>query len=476
MLNINKKYLYLLLFINIGLISNGWQRYISRNYVKERSIQQYGFILGQTQFYELEKDDDCRIISSFAVPIFTFMRNNNYGDSFTIDRKNTLLIAGDSTPFEKTRDIRSEWVGGDENTVVNLSLNPEQTISGLKLLFQIPFSSFIKSDALPNWAISIRTVFAYEKQRLNLLLNGLNDENFLKIRNFFENETQNAKIDGKYRSNMGFEALTFSLDGLYKSPEENLKIYYYGGIELPVSETWTSPYLFYPYLGNNGNIGSLLGCMAHGFFYNKNDYNLGILLEIENHFLFYKTMERTFDLFNKPWSRYLPAENIYQNTIGKTVASVSTLPVRMHPCNSIDGSIGLLIRKVDFLNQTLDIGIGYNLWVAQGEYSELQDRVYRSQYQNFYTYGIKGDILNTTSSNSDISKKMENDLIEIPFNINNLDIWSVCAVGGYTQTIFGRATIKGETYSLLCGLWTEIGDYTVMPSRYGFWIGLGANF
>lgn len=471
-----RKLIPFFILLSENIFGFGYQKQTSRGYVKTRLIQQYSFIFGQTQFFELEKDDCKRVIAITAAPIYTCMRDNNIGDAFLIDKKSSLIVAGDDTAFKNTRDIRAEWIGGNSETVASLSLDANQELSGLKMLFQIPFSTFIKSDCMPNWCIGIRPTFVYSANQLNLKLNGVNSAEDIHIRNFFKNQTSFDKIDGLKRSNIGFESIALTIEGLYRTENDKLKIYYYTGLELPTSETYSTLYMFYPYIGNNGNLATLLGFFMHGYFAKNECNSFGFIFEIEDHFLLYKTMKRVFDLYRKPWSRYLPVTELNQNTICKDVSAVSNLPVRVHPCNSVDGSIGIIYEREDFYKSTLNIATGYNLWVNQNDYPELQDRVYKSQYQEFYSCGLKGSVPYTTASFNTISQKGPDQTVEIPFVVNDLDLLSICAEGGYSQSLFLRATINGDTYNLLTGGWTEFGLSRVMPSRYGFWIGLGITW
>jgi hypothetical protein len=455
-----------------------WQKVISKAYVtKIRPLIQYNFIFGNVQFFELEDSKD---ISCFIAPTFATMKNSDFADAFSIDRKNEMILAGDNTPYLRTRDIRAEFVGGNKDTSIAMSLRTTQQIDGIRFLVQIPISSFIKSDCIPNWAFGIRGAFSHIDQALKLNLNGATDSEGKSIRSFFANETDQAKIDGIDRSNNGFEAIAITLEGLYLSEKEKLKIYYYSGVEIPTASVYTTPYLFYPYIGNNGNIALCMGAFFHGYLYQKSCSAFGVLLELEDHFIFYKTSARTFDLYGKPWSRYLPTTNIYQNTSGKTVGSVSTLPVRIHECNSFDGSLGLMYERNDFYGNNLNLSAGYNLWLSQSEYAEYQDRDYKNNYQFFYTFDIKGTEENTISPKTTIKEANVNIPMfvdqNIHFNINDLDPASVCAQGGFSQSVFGRLTLKGETYSIFAGVWDEFGQTRTMPSRYGFWIGFGADW
>jgi hypothetical protein len=151
--------------------------------------------------------------------------------------------------------------------------------------------------------------------------------------------------------------------------------------------------------------------------------------------------------------------------------------VRIHPSNVLDISIGMIYDQTLREKEHCMISIGYNFWASQAEYSELQDREYRKPYQDFYAAGISGTLPYTSSSSSNIRERKENDATFQTFTYNELDMGSVAADGGYSQSAFLRGTvIKEEQFEILVGGWYEFGKSLMIPSRVGGWIGGGLSF
>lgn len=474
-----------------SMFPNVYQYEISKTDLKTRALNNYSMPLVDAQMAMPLQDEKDRGIACYIVGMYTESTNSHFGSAFSIDRKLVMKVAGDDTEFKLSRDIRAEFVGGDRDTNVDMSLLGYQELLGCKVLIQFPLENMFKVDFLKDWFFSIRTSFVHLQQQLLMKLQGTPDNSLQGIKNFFSEVTKQAKIDSKIRSKVGLENITLSLDGIYTSKHNSLQIYYYTGVEIPTNLTYNSPYLFDPIIGNNGNIGLLLGADFHGYFYNCNDKKFGLILELENHFLLYKTVDRTFDLYNqkylyfgkgitnrnKPWSRYLPALSLENPNEKLVVGDVSTLPVRIHECNVLDVSLGGILNIITKNETKIYFVAGYNLWMSQPEYTELQDRVYQKQYHTFYNNGIKGSLPNTTSSNTTIKFQLEDDLVINNFNINDLDCGSVASDGAYSQTIFLRGTAIGcSGYTVLIGGWYEIGKFKMAPSRLGGWIGCGLEF
>lgn len=480
-----------------SVFPNAYQYDISKTDLKTRSLNNYSIVFPDAQMampLAIKNENTDRWLACYVTLMAlesTNLDSNNFGCAFTINRKSIMKVAGDNTPYKLTRDIRAEFIGGDSNTDCNMSLLGKQEMVGCNLLAQFSLAHLFKNDFLKDWFFSIRTTFVNLQQQLIMTLEGTPENRLLDIKHFFSDITKQAKIDSQVRSAVGLENITLTLDGIYTTKNNILEIYYYTGVEIPTNLIYNSAYLFDPIIGNNGNIGLLLGADFHGYFYNSCNKRIGIALEIENHFLLYKTIDRTFDLYNqkyiagekgiinvnKPWSRYLPALFLDDPNKQLLIGDISTLPVRIHECNVLDVSLAGLLNIINPSGNKLYLVAGYNLWMSQPEYLELQDRIYPEEYHNFYTCGIKGNSINTTSSESTIKSQLPNNTILKHFTINDLDYGSVASDGAYSQSIFIRGTgISCHGCSVLLGGWYEIGKQKMAPSRIGGWIGCGFEF
>lgn len=464
---------------------------VSKTVIKTRNLNQYNMPFTDSQIDNARNSKANQKININIIAMGAHSTDETFGCEFAIDRKENMQIAGDNTPYKLSRDLRAEFIGGTDQTVANMNLAAFQDLYGVRFFIQIPFWRLWDTDFFNDWFLSIRSSFVSIAQKLQMTLSGNNFQDISNIYDFFSKHTAQGKIDNETKRAIGFENITISLDGIYKSRHDNLQIYYYSGVEIPTGSTYSSPYLFPPVIGNNGNIGLLLGADFHGYFVHNDTQRIGVLFEIEDHFLLYKTVGRTFDLYNtaavdlysskynrnKPWSRYLPVTSQKLILGDATVSLTSSLPVRMHECNVLDISLGLLYEQKKNNDTMCYFAVGYNLWMSQPEYAELQDRVYCQEYQNFYSSGIAGFTPGSTAHMDTIAQRAPDDITPHYFSYNTLDLGSVSADGGYSQSVFFRGTVVSCCgYSLLLGGFYEFGKALMVSSRIGGWIGGGYEF
>jgi hypothetical protein len=458
------------------------KNYSGNTYVKTRNLQSYNFIIGA----ELLDNIDNNMSSIFISPLCAIGNtiDNNLGQALSINKKRLMLFAGDNNQNNYSRDIRAEYIGGSPENSGFISINPSQSLYGIKAVAQIPLSNLFQNNILKNISLGLRTVFTSLEQSCYVKIDGT--ENDRKgIQSFFKNTTDYGKIDSKKKfSEMGFESIALTIESIYRSRENKLKIHYYTGLEIPTTSVYSSEYLFYPRVGNNGHLGLLLGAHLFSTIYEKKNFSWGIFSHLENHFSIYRTIKRTFDLYqNDMWSKYLPiTKKDYNDNIAvKTVSGLTHLPVRIHPTNNLDISLGIKSHYTHSDEKYVDFSFGYNIWFAQKEYSELRDRAFRKEYKNFYAYGIQGSTPQQTSSKSTIYHKAPDDTLnnmpfEKTFVINDLDMSSVSAEGGHTQSLFLRISGSAHDACFSIGTWGEYGEEGIMPSRYGLWIGGGVSW
>lgn len=476
--------------INASMFGFCYQEFISKTVIKTRTLNQYNMPFVDSCFSNALLPKNKQKININLIASGTKSIDRTFGCQFAINRKPIMLVAGDNTPYKESRDINAEFIGGTNKTIAQMCLGAEESLIGGRLFIQIPFFRLWKNDFFVDSFLGIRTTLTRSQRKLDLNLTGQNNESLTSIKNFFSNQVQYAKINNEKKTNIGLENITLTLDGVYYSKNKDFQIYYFSGVEIPVQSSYSSEYLFAPTIGGNGVIGLILGADFRRFFKINDSYRLGVLFELENHYFLYKTMARTFDLYartgsnnsskpwnNQPWSRYLPATSPYLGLQDQTIGDFSTLPVRIHPSNVLDVSAGFIYEQKLRDEESCFLSVGYNLWASQAEYAELQDREYKLPYQNFYTAGIAGTLPNTSASRSTIAERAPNDDTFRRLSFNNLDMSSVAADGGYSQSAFFRASIiREQSFQILFGGWYEFGKSLMIPSRIGGWIGGSLEF
>ena len=461
-----------LIFILIFFYSKSYyQEYESKTYANSRDIQSYNFI-------DLENN----LIDDFAnnkfkikiTPLFyNSIDNNEFNNYFLIDKKDTLKLSGDNNSNKFNRDIRADFLSLDSDSDFLIDSKLKEKNYSLIFDFKSNLKNLIKTENFSNFVIGLKTILSKKINNLKInTIDKLNKKNFI---NFFKSKSKFMKITNEELENLNFESFIITLGSFYKSKNNTFNIYYFSGIEIPTMKDNFCSDLFFPVIGNNGHFGIQMGAKALINLHETEKTKFGIISAIENHFKFYRTHLLTFDLKNKPWSRYLPVINKTNYNETKYLNEISTLPARIHPCNNLDLTIGLSLSRLLKNESLLDFNLGLNFWIKQKEYIELMDREHKNIYRDFYSYGIKGTTPGSTASNSNISYLSNDDRDFVNFNITNLDLGSVNKDGAFSKSIFCKINFENENFISSVGAWGEIGDKNI-SSKIGGFITIGCKW
>lgn len=152
----------------------------------------------------------------------------------------------------------------------------------------------------------------------------------------------------------------------------------YAGLIIPTGNKAKAEYVFEPIVGNGGHVGLATG-MEGGYIFWKNDCkNRWFSCEFSTHtqYLFKNTQKRSFDVKNKPWSRY---QAVYANQAQAQEAIDTNNPYLFTP------GINVFTSKVEvtprlshnmttaaiFNASAFRIEVGYNLFCRQAECVKL---------------------------------------------------------------------------------------------------------
>jgi hypothetical protein len=329
------------------------------------------------------------------------------GRFFLINHKNTLLITGDtvSSSINKAeRDIRAEWLNLPSDFSGVMGIDPYQRQFGVVVEYNQDLS-FLKMPFFENFWISVSAPFITVTNRLNLMQEGISNPTPTVggPNDILEAFNQPAWLSGKWptcdRTKSGLAEIALRWGKAYMN-EDYYQIAYYSVFKIPGHEGQDPTYLFDPVVGNNGHWGFGAGvnfqlvlnkdtsCSAYCWF-----------LNIENIFLFREHQFRTFDLKNKPFSRYMLFTR-EGGIIDQKVPGVNLLTreVRIHPYNMADICSGLRYKT-----DKMEAEIGYSLWIHGTERLELESRTTKD------VYGILGSAPGLTASGSTIDTQAADD-------------------------------------------------------------------
>lgn len=179
-----------------------------------------------------------------------------------------------------------------------------------------------------------------------------------------EAKTRLADIEVK----LGFETLP--------CPEAHFAGYV--GLIIPTGNKARAEYVFEPIVGNGKHVGLATGMEGGYILWQNMDENHWLSAEFSTHsqYLFKNTQKRSFDVKNKPWSRY---QAVYANQAQAQEAIDTDNPYLFTPgINVFTSNVKVTPRLAHNINTSLiynasafRIEVGYNLYCRQAECVKL---------------------------------------------------------------------------------------------------------
>lgn len=140
----------------------------------------------------------------------------------------------------------------------------------------------------------------------------------------------------------------------------------YVGLVAPTGNKPAGIYMFEPIVGNNHHFGLMTGAsLGFEVWRGCHDNTLRFEFETNNRYLFRNSQVRSFDLYNRPWSRYqLVYANATDAAAGRKTFAIDYLTQSVHvkPHWQTEINIGLVYNHCGF-----EAELGYNIWARQAE-------------------------------------------------------------------------------------------------------------
>lgn len=411
----------------------------------------------------------------------------NVARYFLINRKNTLIVKGDSVSDAALRDVRAEWVGLPDNFIGTMSLNPKQQQASLWLELNQDLSRLFPFDFFKSFWISLATPIHYIENDINLMQTvqqtAQGPGSNVVPHDIFQAFNQNSWKFGKMRltskKKIQIAEIIFKLGTIFMD-RDGFQIGAYTSFIAPTAEVQKATYIFNPFIGHNRHFG--FGTGVNFQFPLNSDlahYLLAFFFNVENIFFIRNTQFRSVDLKNNQWSRYLLL-NKDDGTVNIPAINVLTRKFKVQPFNMVDVSVGFRLQT-----EHLELETGYSVW-AHGD-EEL--KLHRLFPEN---YGIAGDgtlvpgtNIAATASNSTIKQRSANDLTLagqptfIPIQQSDLDFYSGCARAAVTHRFHLACNIMLFTklYAgfLGAGVFFETPQENTALSNWGIWAKIGIS-
>jgi hypothetical protein len=333
----------------------------------------------------IDKENNFGISACFSYST----ESNDYKTSqfFSPNGNINLFVAGgpdyfskeaDLLGFRKKRDIDAAVLGITDDQFQSLiSLLPSSTVSYVGLF---GYYTILRNDeGAPRFSLqlafplidlthkiegyeSIKKIGPdYEKSPIKSALAGLSADSIKYQRWNFSEKGLNRKGIGDLEFNLSFNLM----------PSNVCSAETYLGVIMPISNKFSgwynqniSPYIFDPVISNVGNWAIQWGTTINIFLYSNDERNIRFILGNNLLYFFPKDQYRSFDLLNRPWSRYLPVFVNYgtKNQTEQTLANFLTLNSRITPNFSTIVTTELVYNK-----DILDMSIGYSFYARQSE-------------------------------------------------------------------------------------------------------------
>ena len=413
---------------------------------------------------------------------------------FLINNKDSLLVSGDSnTNLLFTRDIRAEWVNLPSDFQGTLSLCPAQRQIGFKLMYNQDLRKFLSIPFLKDWSVGIELPVSMVENNINFSQCDMRSTMTEPGREpdifsaFNQCDWKYAKIPTQKQDKLQPERLLLTL-GRAMMDQDYFQLASRLSLEIPLAKSQDPAFLFSPVVGMNSHVG-MGGAVYMQILLNRHPerFALTFYTHLEGTYYFRKRQLRTFDLYGKPWSRYM----LYtrrNSPPASTVPGVNvlTLDTVVRPFGFADFSMGWRINTGAF-----EFEFGYDLWGFGGEKLKLVSDVespFNLPCGGLNEFGIagtgtitqKGQLVSATAHGSTIACQAADDPSFTPITKNDIDICSAAAGSILNHKIHGAFGIEhiGDHMNAFAGF----GFYFEFPQKnsalatYGFWFKTGGSF
>jgi hypothetical protein len=294
---------------------------------------------------------------------------------FLPEDKNCLLVSGsdwdDTDKFK--RDIVAEWLNLPSSFRGNLSLCPEQEQTGMLLHYHQAIDNIIGLDYFKHTFIEIFVPWQHVENNLNLqqsnVQGAFTDPNKPGdiLQAFKQASWKNSKIDGS-KKDSGFAEVKLVFGKTYID-ERDHQLIYYSTLIVPVNSRPNHEFMFNPVIGFDKHVG--IGGGADIQVRLNRDHSYGSFMfftGLEATFYVRNKQFRTFDLKDKPWSRFVlyNIENCPHQSPQPGV-NLLTQQALVRPYGVFDFTTGLRFR-----NNWVEFEVGYNVWGHDEETIKLR--------------------------------------------------------------------------------------------------------
>lgn len=486
----------LILLVSSSLLRAEPQEVFARSFMLTRPAS-YNIAMNQQLWHNFVYHKSGPVYGAFQlIPFYQASRDRaKVARYFLPNRKNELLVAGDTTSSNliRSRDIRAEWLGLATNFSGKFSICPEQTQIGFTVMYNQDMRNFFDIEFMKNWSFGVEIPVIMVENNLNLCqfdLQTTTTETGVQpdiISALNQTDWKYGKWSSKAQSLMRPANIKFTL-GRSLMHRDFFQLATDLSLSIPIADHQDAEYLFSPVVGLDRHVG-LGGAVYMQLLLNCNPEKFAwtFYLNLEGTFFVRNKQHRTYDLKDKPFSRYMQYTR-RNSAPGVTIPGINvlTLPSLVRPYGVADFSFGWRINTAPF-----EFEIGYDLYGFGGEDVKLRadfDSPFNRACGGENEIGIagagtidfKGTAIQATASESTIDCRATDDSSFVAIQENDIDLCTAAA-GSVLNHKF-HAAIGIEHLGETMGGFGGFGFYFEFPQKnsnlanWGAWFKVGATF
>ncbi|MBV8660745.1 MAG: hypothetical protein JO129_01195 [Candidatus Dependentiae bacterium] len=409
---------------------------------------------------------------------------------FLFDYLNQLTVqSGTSSNYNVetfSRNILGAWLGieSEADFTGAFSLTPKQSQYGVTLAFSQDLSKYVEVAYLRNSSFTVSLPIVHIKNQLvfqgsPVILNALQGGNAISMG--LSEVWQYLVLDDQVQQATQLSDLKFQFASKYES-DDDVQVATTTFLILPLGSSVSNRVLFQPAFNYNGHIVWGAGITFQFPLLRSEDRLTRICFYtgLENKFLIGNNQERTLELYNNPYSRYMPLYDRYTNTMVPGV-NAFTRDCYVEPFNLVNFIAGLRYKHLDSIGE-----IGYELWGHDTEKITVNNNNLwvdnRYGIANINQDGVLDPTVQTASQ-STINYVVPDTTTTGNIYISKKDLTTLTAAARatlvhrlYMSLSYGKKKAETVDYFLNFGLFMEVVQNNAAFSNWGGWLKGGVTF
>lgn len=453
------------IFGSFGMEQASWQNIVYNK--NSHGVALQGYVYGQT-----------------SIPIET---GSQY---FAFNYLNQMIVQNDptNTTYNEetfTRNILGAWLGidGSQSFTGSYSLTPRQTQVGATIMFSQDLSKYLDVAYLRNSAFHLSLPIVYVKNQMvfhgdQQILSALQGANWSSMG--MSEPWQYLILNNEVQETTALTNMKIQFSSKYES-DDDVQVATTTFLIFPFVEAVSNEILLQPVVGYNGHIVWGSGITFQFPLLRSEDRlsRICFFTGLENKLLFANNQYRTFEIRDKPYSRYMPLYDRFTKTIVPGV-NAFTKNCQIQPYNFVNFIAGFRYKRDQSIAE-----IGYELWGHDTETITILDnnlwQENRYGIANIDGLGQLNDEVQTASK-STINYVVPDTTETGNVYIKAKDLNFLPAVArativnrAYMSIGFGKKTTSTDIF-LNLGLFLEVVQNNAAFSNWGGWLKAGGTF